>query len=303
MSGAETTVLGAIAGATIFLGLPLGRVQQLSPRVRNFLAALSAGILLFIFWDVTGAAAEMVENALLGAKDGGSWGRFLVFAVMGAGGLALGALSLAWLERAMLRHRPLPPMSGGSVDTLPAGVMGVDPAAVAEQARRAALALGMLIAIGIGVHNFSEGLAIGVASKSGEIALAGTLIIGFALHNATEGFGIVGPLAGHAADVAVADPGRRDRRRSHVPGNDGRLPGVVRAARARLPGGGRGRDPVRDRRAVDGRRPPGRPQPGACPGSSAASCSASPPISSWSTPAPEPLTADVDGVARPIGRG
>ncbi len=196
MSGAETTVLGAIAGATIFLGLPLGRVQQLSPRVRNFLAALSAGILLFIFWDVTGAAAEMIENALLGAKDGGSWGRFLVFAVMGAGGLALGALSLAWLERAMLRHRPLPPMSGGSVDTLPAAVMGVDPAAVAEQARRAALALGMLIAIGIGVHNFSEGLAIGVASKSGEIALAGTLIIGFALHNATEGFGIVGPLQG-----------------------------------------------------------------------------------------------------------
>ncbi len=196
MSGAETTALGAIAGATIFLGLPLGRVQQLSPRVRNFLAALSAGILLFIFWDVTGAAAEMIENALLGAKDGGSWGRFLVFAVMGAGGLALGALSLAWLERAMLRHRPLPPMSGGSVDAPPAAMMGVDPAAVADQARRAALALGMLIAIGIGVHNFSEGLAIGVASKSGEIALAGTLIIGFALHNATEGFGIVGPLQG-----------------------------------------------------------------------------------------------------------
>ncbi len=196
MSGAETTALGAIAGATIFLGLPLGRVQQLSPRVRNFLAALSAGILLFIFWDVTGAAAEMIENALLGAKDGGSWGRFLVFAVMGAGGLALGALSLAWLERFMLRHRPLPPMSGGSVDAPPAAMMGVDPAAVADQARRAALALGMLIAIGIGVHNFSEGLAIGVASKSGEIALAGTLIIGFALHNATEGFGIVGPLQG-----------------------------------------------------------------------------------------------------------
>ena len=196
MSGAETTVLGAIAGATIFLGLPLGRVQHLSPRVRNFLAALSAGILLFIFWDVIGAAAEMIENALLGAQDGGSWGRFQVFAVMGAGGLALGALSHAWLERTMLRHRPLPPMSGGSVDAPPAAMMGVDPAAVAEQARRAALALGMLIAIGIGVHNFSEGLAIGVASKSGEIALAGTLIIGFALHNATEGFGIVGPLQG-----------------------------------------------------------------------------------------------------------
>src|SRR5689334_13924808 len=197
MSGAETTVLGAIAGATIFLGLPLGRVQQLSPRVRNFLAALSAGILLFIFWDVTSAAAETIENSLLAAKDGsGSWGRFLVFAVMGAGGFALGAFSLAWLERFMMRRRPLRPIAGGSVDAPPALAMGVDPAAVAEQARRAALALGMLIAIGIGVHNFSEGLAIGVASKSGEIALAGTLIIGFAMHNATEGFGIVGPLQG-----------------------------------------------------------------------------------------------------------
>jgi ZIP family zinc transporter len=193
VTAAETTLLGAIAGSTIFLGLPLGRVQHLSARTRNFLAALSAGILLFIFWDVVGAAAEMIENALLGAKDGGSWERFLVFAVMGAGGLALGALSLAWLEKAM-RRRPLPPIAGGSVAE--AAEYGLDTAAVAEQARKAALTLGMLIAIGIGVHNFSEGLAIGVASKSGEIALAGTLIIGFALHNATEGFGIVGPLQG-----------------------------------------------------------------------------------------------------------
>jgi zinc transporter, ZIP family len=195
VSAAETTLLGAIAGMTIFLGLPLGRVQHLSPRVRNFLAALSAGILLFIFWDVVGAAAEAIEGALLDAKDGGSWSRFILFAAMGAGGLAVGALSLTWLEKAMLRRRPLPPIAGGSVDA-PAAGFTFDSAEVAEQARRAALALGMLIAIGIGVHNFSEGLAIGVASKSGEIALAGTLIIGFALHNATEGFGIVGPLQG-----------------------------------------------------------------------------------------------------------
>ena len=71
------TVLGAIAGATIFLGLPLGRVQHLSPRMRNFLAALSAGILLFIFWDVVGASAEMIESALLtprtAARGAASW--------------------------------------------------------------------------------------------------------------------------------------------------------------------------------------------------------------------------------------
>jgi zinc transporter, ZIP family len=52
----------------------------------------------------------------------------------------------------------------------------------------------MVIAVAIGLHNFAEGLAIGVSARSGEIGLATVLIIGFALHNATEGFGIVGPL-------------------------------------------------------------------------------------------------------------
>src|SRR5437762_11323036 len=54
----------------------------------------------------------------------------------------------------------------------------------------------MLIAVGIGVHNFGEGLAIGGSAARGEIGLATVLIIGFSLHNATEGFGIVGPLGG-----------------------------------------------------------------------------------------------------------
>jgi ZIP family zinc transporter len=52
----------------------------------------------------------------------------------------------------------------------------------------------VVIAVAIGLHNFAEGLAIGVSARAGEISLATVLIIGFALHNATEGFGIVGPL-------------------------------------------------------------------------------------------------------------
>ena len=58
-------------------------------------------------------------------------------------------------------------------------------------ARRTAL----LIAVGIGLHNFGEGLAIGGSAAQGEIGLATLLVVGFALHNATEGFGIVAPLA------------------------------------------------------------------------------------------------------------
>ena len=56
--------------------------------------------------------------------------------------------------------------------------------------------LALMIATGIGLHNFSEGLAIGQSAGRGEIAFAALLIVGFGLHNATEGFGIVGPLVG-----------------------------------------------------------------------------------------------------------
>src|SRR3954464_10593744 len=56
--------------------------------------------------------------------------------------------------------------------------------------------LAFFIALGIGFHNFSEGLAIGQSAAAGEVSLALLLIVGFGLHNATEGFGIVAPMAG-----------------------------------------------------------------------------------------------------------
>ncbi len=94
--------------------------------------------------------------------------------------------------------RPLgarkPPVAGGSA----AGALtGAEAAALAgerDAARRRALRTGLTIAAAIGLHNFAEGLAIGVSARAGAISLATVLIIGFALHNATEGFGIVGPL-------------------------------------------------------------------------------------------------------------
>jgi len=194
MSELQTVLLGALAGSTIFLGLPLGRVQRLSERTRAFLATLSAGILLFIFWDVVNAAFGDVEDAMLHAKDGtGSWAHFAALAIMLGAGFAAGVFSLASSQRALRRRRrPLAPIAGGSAVSVEAA--GLDSFALADQARRAALGLGMMIAVAIGIHNFAEGLAIGVSARSGEITLAATLIIGFALHNATEGFGIIGPL-------------------------------------------------------------------------------------------------------------
>jgi zinc transporter ZupT len=57
------------------------------------------------------------------------------------------------------------------------------------------MVLALLIAVGIGLHNFGEGLAIAGAYALGEMALGGLLIVGFTLHNTTEGLAIIAPLA------------------------------------------------------------------------------------------------------------
>ena len=106
-------------------------------------------------------------------------------------GFAVGGAGIGTAERRLRRLRPLPPIAGGAVEV---AEFGSAEAELRDLARARALQTGMTIAIAIGLHNFAEGLAIGVSASSGEIALATVLIIGFALHNATEGFGIVGPL-------------------------------------------------------------------------------------------------------------
>jgi ZIP family zinc transporter len=67
-----------------------------------------------------------------------------------------------------------------------------------EKAELSPRTLALLIATGIGLHNFSEGLAIGQSAAVGALQLAVVLIIGFGLHNMTEGFGIAGPLTGQS---------------------------------------------------------------------------------------------------------
>lgn len=193
MSLPATLLLGFIAGVTILLGLPVGRLRSTNPSLKLFLNATAVGVLLFLVWDVLSAAWEPIDVALSGIHDGtGSWGTAIGYGLIFVGGLAVGLLSLVYYERWMGRRvsaRPAGPgaMTVGEVNP-PRGL------ASWSAARRLAL----LIAVGIGLHNFAEGLAIGQAAAGGEIALALMLVIGFGLHNATEGFGIVAPLA---ADV------------------------------------------------------------------------------------------------------
>ena len=191
MSFAQTAALGALAGFTIYLGLPFGRLQLLGDRARVALAMFAVGVLAFIFVDVMEHAFGIVETAVEGFKDeSGTLGHAIGLAALLGGGFGVGLAGLAMTERRLRSMRPLPPMAGGAVDVLGAEDLLREQAA----ARTRALRTGMTIAVAIGLHNFAEGLAIGVSASAGDISLATVLIVGFALHNATEGFGIVGPL-------------------------------------------------------------------------------------------------------------
>jgi ZIP family zinc transporter len=198
MSFADTALLGAIAGCTIFLGLPIGRASGLGARARVGLSMLSAGILAFLFMDVGAEALGIIETHVAAYKDDGAslWPVLGRFALLSAGFLA-GVGGIATAQRRLTAPASaLPPVAGGeSAAAMTAAELTAHRQAVGVMESRA-LRTGMVIAAAIGLHNFAEGLAIGVSAQAGEVGLATVLIVGFALHNATEGFGIVGPLSG-----------------------------------------------------------------------------------------------------------
>lgn len=167
MNFGTTLVLGGVAGGTIVLGLPVARIRTLPAAVRVLLSAGAVGVLLFLLQDVLSAAWEplVVQLGVAGSP------RLPVLAALFAGGIAVGLLTIVAYERTLARRRSAP---GGLAP------------------RR----LAVLVAVGIGVHNLAEGLAIGRSAASGSVGFAAVLVIGFALQNATEGFGVVAPLAG-----------------------------------------------------------------------------------------------------------
>jgi zinc transporter, ZIP family len=206
----QTLLLGFIAGVTILIGMPVGRMRRPAPSLRLVLNSIAVGVLVFLVWDVFSAAWEPIDDNLASFHEGdGGLGKAIGYGALFAGGLAVGLLGLVAWERYMARRAraatlaraestEVEAVQSGDGDTL---VATVRKSTVITEAGANARRLALLIAVGIGLHNFAEGLAIGQSAASDEVALATLLVIGFALHNATEGFGIVAPLA---ADVDEA---------------------------------------------------------------------------------------------------
>ncbi len=184
MSATKVALLGAIAGLTIFLGLPMGRVRSTTPTLKAWLNSLAIGILIFLVWDVLAHAWEPVDAALSGKHYASAVGNGVVLAA----GIGVGLLGLVYFDRWVARRTKARTAVPAAVGDRGEPVVAVNPIDTARE-------LSMLIAVGIGLHNFGEGLAIGNSAAAGAISLAVLLVIGFGLHNATEGFGIVAPLA------------------------------------------------------------------------------------------------------------
>jgi ZIP family zinc transporter len=184
VSPAQIALLGAIAGFTIYLGLPVGRLRSPAPRLKAMLNAVAIGILVFLLVDVLEHAWEPIGSGLSNGGTGVAIGNGALLLVT----FGIGLLGLLSVERATARR------------VRRESAQGPGAASVGELRTRAwastASRLALTIAVGIGLHNFAEGLAIGSSAAQGQISLALLLVIGFGLHNATEGFGIVAPLAG-----------------------------------------------------------------------------------------------------------
>ena len=146
-------------------------LTRLSARGMDFLLALTIGLLVFLLVDGTQEGLE-AAGQLPESFQGG-----VLFAMAAAGAYLLLEGIGSWLKK----H-------------------GRD----ADEGYRAWV-LAVLIAVGIGLHNFGEGLAIGSAFALGEAALGTLLIIGFTLHNTTEGLAIVSPLARAHQRASIAD--------------------------------------------------------------------------------------------------
>src|SRR5215472_368972 len=215
-------LLGAFAGLTIYLGLPVARIKNISPAIKMFLSMLATGVLIFLLYDVLQQASEPIGEAIDTLRTHHSGGGVLfgdIFLLIL--GLGIGLIGLVYFNKHIVSRfkprevspkrgvpAPVPPqVAVASVAAKGVGATKAKPVSVKPKPAAGGVVaapiqelspqtLSLIIAAGIGFHNFSEGLAIGQSAATGALQLATVLIIGFALHNMTEGFGIAGPLTG-----------------------------------------------------------------------------------------------------------
>jgi zinc transporter ZupT len=159
-------IIGLLVGLVpVALGLLwLPSLRRAAPNWLAAFMALTAGLLTFLALEALSEAIEL--QALLPSGLGGT-------------GLVLLGMAISYLTLTVLSHR----LGASQAD---AGGRG---------APLGGVALATLVAIGIGLHNFGEGLAIGSSFALGELALGTFLIVGFMIHNVTEGLGIAAPIA------------------------------------------------------------------------------------------------------------
>src|SRR5262249_40527377 len=103
MDFTSTLILAAIAGFTIFLGLPLARLKNPPASLQALLNAIATGILLFLLWDIPNEAIGPIEDAM-GAAENGDPSNFVLLLLVFVVGLAVGLLSLVFFEQRFIRR-------------------------------------------------------------------------------------------------------------------------------------------------------------------------------------------------------
>jgi ZIP family zinc transporter len=180
---------------------------------------LATGVLIFLFYDVISKASEPINNLIVNIHTHHTSSNGLVLdVILLLGGLTLGFMGLVYFNTYVISHLRFGQKRSESATNIPATSSAPQIILVGTSTNKREASqlqspevvtistppppskelsphmLALVIAIGIGFHNFSEGMAIGQSAATGALQLATVLIIGFGLHNMTEGFGIAGPL-------------------------------------------------------------------------------------------------------------
>ena len=176
-------------------------IKRLGMNKYKFFLSLTAGLLVFLGIDALVESNEIVEENIAGAFNG----QVLIAMITIITFLVLLYASEKLIERAKMKSDAN--ISKSNLVTYSSSSSSSTTKDLQKQQQQQQLAkpfaIAMMIAIGIGLHNFGEGLAIGAAVLLGEVALSTFLIVGFTLHNTTEGLAIVAPMAKSGAKVTI----------------------------------------------------------------------------------------------------